>query len=55
MIGLKVIESHKGKKKAFESYLKIDPIIADAYIKFVSKNQPAVYISLDKERQKIVA
>lgn len=53
--GMKVIESHKGKKKAYESYLKIDPVMADAYLKFVSEHQDAVYISWDKERHRFVA
>jgi hypothetical protein len=53
--GMKVIDSHKGKKKAYESYLKIDPVLADEYVKFVSEHQNAVYISWDKERQRFVA
>ena len=53
--GMKVIDSHKGKKRTYESYLKMNPILADAYVKFVSENQHAVYISWDKERQRFVA
>jgi hypothetical protein len=53
--GLKVINDHKGKKKAYESYLKIDPHIADEYVKFISKHPNAVYISWDSERKRFVA
>ena len=53
--GMKVLASHKGKKQAYESYLKIDPVRADAYLKFVSEHQHAVYISWDKDKQRFVA
>jgi hypothetical protein len=53
--GMKVIDSHKGKKKAYESYMKINPVLAEAYLKFVSEHRDAVYISWDKDRKRFVA
>ncbi len=53
--GLQVVNGHKGKKKVYETYLKKSPKMADEYLKFVSKNTEAVYISWDEDRQRFVA
>ena len=49
--GLDIINSHCGKKRVYETYLRFNPEIADKYLKFISKNVDAVYISWDKERK----
>jgi len=53
--GLQVVNSHKGKKNVYESYLKKSPKMADEYLKFVSRNTEAVYISWDEDKQRFVA
>ncbi|MCD4694632.1 MAG: hypothetical protein K8S16_00215 [Bacteroidales bacterium] len=52
--GLKAIEEHKGKKQVYEVYQKKNPQMAEEYLKFVSKNSDATYISWDKDRKKFV-
>ena len=53
--GLKVVNSHKGKKTVYESYQQADPKMADEYLKFLAKQPDAVYISWDKSKGKFVA
>ena len=53
--GLKVIENHKGKRKVYEAYQKVNPVIADKYLEFIAKNLDAVYISWDEKKQRFVA
>jgi hypothetical protein len=53
--GMKVINDHSGKKKVYENYMKVNPRIAEEYVKFVSKHPDAVYISWDNIKQKFVA
>ena len=50
-IGLDIINSHCGKKRVYETYLRFNPIIAEKYLRFISRNVDAVYISWDKERE----
>lgn len=53
--GMKVINSHKGKQNVYETYKKLDPAIAEEYVKFLSKQPDAVYIRWDKEKKRFVA
>ncbi|MBN2173330.1 MAG: hypothetical protein JW731_04320 [Bacteroidales bacterium] len=55
MIALKVINGHKGKRKVYETYLKLNPEMAREYARFISKNKDAIYISWDKHRKRFVA
>jgi len=52
---MKVINEHSGKKKVYEKYLKINPKIAEEYVRFISRHPEAVYISWDNIKQKFVA
>jgi len=49
--GLDIINSHCGKKRVYETYLRFNPIVAEKYLRFISRNADAVYISWDKDRQ----
>ena len=53
--GLKVVNSHTGKKKVYETYQQSDPKMAEEYLKFLAKQPDAVYISWDKDRGRFVA
>ena len=53
--GLKVINSHKGKRKVYESYQDKNPNMAEEYLKFLAKQPDAVYISWDKVKGRFVA
>jgi DNA replication protein DnaD len=50
--GLKIIMDHKGKKQTYEAFQKKDPKMAEEYVRFISKNAGANYISWDKEKKK---
>jgi len=52
---LKIINSHLGKSKVYQTYLKLNPAMADEYIRFIFKNQHAMYISWDQSRKRFVA
>jgi len=53
--GLKVVKSHLGKMKVYESYQKKDPQMAEEYLRFLAKQPDAVYISWDKDKGRFVA
>ena len=50
--GLEVINGHKGKKKVYESYQKLNPEIAEEYVKFNAKQPNSTYIIWDKEKNR---
>lgn len=49
--GLDAINSHHGKKRVYESYKRNNPLLAEKYLDFVSRNVSAIYIWWDKDRQ----
>jgi hypothetical protein len=53
--GMKVINSHSGKKKVYETYLKKNPKLAEEYLRFISRHPDAVYITWDSVKRKFVA
>lgn len=52
---MKIVNKHSGKKKVYESYMKIDPKRAEEYLRFISKHPDAVYITWDSIKKKFVA
>jgi len=52
---LKVINGHKGKRMVYEAYKRLNPVMAEAYVKFIGHNKNAMYISWDKQRKRFVA
>ncbi|MEZ5082745.1 MAG: hypothetical protein R2750_04775 [Bacteroidales bacterium] len=50
--GLNTINGHKGKRQVYETYQEKDPEMAEEYLKFVSKNSNATYISWDEKKKK---
>ncbi|GAB4330496.1 MAG: hypothetical protein Kow00127_22650 [Bacteroidales bacterium] len=53
--GMAAINSHKGKKKVYETYKKKDPEMAEAYLEFHQKNPDATYIVWDKKKGKFTS
>jgi hypothetical protein len=51
---LKVIYSHAGKRRVFETYQSCNPEMARKYLDFVSKNPWAIYIRWDEEKREFV-
>ncbi len=49
--GLDIINSHFGKKRVYESYLKENPVVAEKYLRFVASHTNAIYITWDREHQ----
>ncbi len=49
--GLDVINSHFGKKRVYEMYLRIDPNVAEKYLRFVASHTNAIYITWDGNQQ----
>lgn len=49
--GIEAIYSHHGKKRVYETYKKNNPLLAEKYLDFVSRNLSAVYIWWDNDRQ----
>lgn len=49
--GLEVINSHFGKKRTYETFLRIDPSVAEKYLRFISRNSNATYIQWDRSIQ----
>lgn len=47
---LVVIGSHSGKRAVFETYLNVDPQMAEKYLSFISHNPDARYVKWDKDR-----
>lgn len=47
-----VISSHPGKRSVFETYLSINPQMAEKYLKFISDNPMARYVKWDADRGK---
>ena len=52
--GLKIINSHRGKKITYETYLDSNPEMADKYLEFIAKNTSAQYISWDIRKSRFV-
>ncbi len=52
---LRVINGHIGKRRVYEAYQRLNPVMAEAYIKFIGRNRNAMYISWDKQRKRFVA
>ncbi|MCD4789526.1 MAG: hypothetical protein K8R37_05950 [Bacteroidales bacterium] len=52
--GLSIINSHSGKKKVYDTYMKANPEMADMYLDFVSKHTGVQYISWDKNKNRFV-
>jgi len=52
--GMEIINSHFGKKLVYENYLQNNPILAEKYLRFISRNVQAVYISFDEKQQRFV-
>jgi hypothetical protein len=49
---LAVISSHCGKRQVFETYLTVNPDMAEKYLKFISQNLGARYVKWDASRGK---
>jgi hypothetical protein len=49
--GMDAINSHIGKKRVYENYKRNNPLLAEKYLDFVSRNVSAMYIWWDKDRQ----
>lgn len=49
--GMDAINSHHGKKRVYENYKRHNPLLAEKYLDFVSRNVSAIYIWWDNERQ----
>lgn len=52
--GLKIINSHRGKKIVYETYLESNPPMAEKYLEFIAKHQGAQYISWDERKSRFV-
>ena len=52
---LKVIYSHAGKRVVYETYLRIQPKMAQKYLQFIAKNPWELYIKWDNKRERFVA
>lgn len=50
--GLEIINSHFGKKRVYETYLQLNPVVAEKYVRFVAHNTHANYITWDKDQQR---
>ncbi|MBN1337794.1 MAG: hypothetical protein JXA03_00645 [Bacteroidales bacterium] len=53
--GLDEINKHKGKKLTYETYMKVDPEIAQKYVEFVGTHLGVQYIRWDTEKKRFVA
>ena len=51
---LAVIEKHRGKKKVYETYLEINPEMAEKYLDFISRNKGVQYIKWDDIKSKFI-
>jgi hypothetical protein len=49
---LTVISAHCGKRQVFETYLSVNPAMAEKYLKFISQNPGARYVKWDASRGK---
>jgi hypothetical protein len=49
---LEIINSHWGKKRVYEAYLRMNPQMAEKYLQFVTNNGDVTYISWNKEKQR---
>jgi len=54
-VAMEVINGHSGKRKVYQTYMRLNPVMAEKYARFISKNRFAMYISWDKERNRFVA
>lgn len=46
-LGLNLIYSHAGRTKVYETYLKVNPEMAQKYLQFIARNQAVQYIKWD--------
>lgn len=53
--GLKVVNAHNGKKKVYKNYEKVNPGMAEKYLRFLAKQPDALYITWDKDKGRFVA
>ena len=49
---LVVISSHPGKRAVFETYLSVNPQMAEKYLRFISENPMARYVKWDADKGK---
>lgn len=49
--GMNVIEKHPGKMKVYLTYLKLNPEMAEKYLRFLSRNRDALYIRWNDQKQ----
>ena len=54
-LGLNAIYSHSGKRRVYETYLKINPEMAEKYLEFISNNLGIHYIKWDGVKRKFKA
>ena len=52
---LKVIYSHAGKRRVFETYQATNPQMAKKYLECIGRNPWAMYIRWDKDKGEFVA
>jgi hypothetical protein len=52
--GLEVIRKHAGKRNVFEIYLATNPMMAEKYLEFISRNIYVRYIRWDAARQRFM-
>jgi hypothetical protein len=53
--GLRLIYSHSGKKRVYESYKQTNPDMAQKYLEFIAKNQDVQYIMWNNKKKKFTA
>ncbi len=53
-IGLHEVQKHKGKKRTYQNYLKVNPEMAEKYLVFVAKNPSVSYIKWDANKEVFV-
>ena len=47
-----MIYSHAGRQRVYETYLKVNPEMAQKYLQFIAKNQSVQYIKWDGVKKK---
>jgi hypothetical protein len=51
-VGLNLIYGHAGRQRVYETYLKVNPEMAQKYLQFIAKHQSVQYIKWDNVKKK---
>lgn len=53
--GMAAIQNHPGRRKVYGIYSRVNPVMAEKYLRFLARNRNVTYIMWDNKNHRFVA